>query len=74
MICMPAALRAEEILIALDSAKTKVGFVVTDVLHTVHGSFQLKEGHIVLDSSTGVISGDVVIDAASGDVRQHASR
>lgn len=58
--------------IQLDPAQTTVGFTLSDVLHTVHGTFKLKSGIINFDPATGVASGDVVIDAASGDSGSHA--
>ncbi len=61
------ALRAEELTFELAPEKTQIVFVLTDVLHTVHGQFQLKRGHIAFDRDTRAISGDVVVDAASGN-------
>ncbi len=61
------ALCAEELTVNLDAAKTKVGFVLGDVLHTVRGSFRLKEGHISFNPATNVMTGDLVVDAASGN-------
>ncbi len=60
------ALRAEEVSVDLDPAKTQIAFVLTDVLHTVHGKFDLKRGHVSFDPATGVITGDLIVDAASG--------
>ncbi len=60
-------LRAEELSATLDPVKTKILFTLSDVLHTVHGSFQLKEGHVSFDSATGAITGYVVVNAASGN-------
>jgi polyisoprenoid-binding protein YceI len=37
------------------------------VLHTVRGSFLLKRGNIRFDSATGKASGELVVDAASGE-------
>ena len=63
-----------------DPAQTKVEFTLADVLHTVHGTFQLKHGGIRIDSATGGVSGDLVVDATSGasgssarDHRMHAN-
>ena len=56
----------------LDPAKTTVSFTLSDVLHTVHGTFRLKSGTIHFDPSSGAAGGDVVIDAASGDSGSHA--
>jgi polyisoprenoid-binding protein YceI len=52
---------------ALDPAQTRVEFTLADVLHTVHGSFQLTSGSLRLDAATGKASGELVVDAASGD-------
>ena len=66
-VFMPAALQAEELVVVLDGARTKIDFVLGDILHTVHGNFQLKEGKISFDPSAGVIRGDIIVDAASGN-------
>ena len=51
----------------LDPARTSVKFTLGDVLHTVHGTFQLKHGALQFDPTTGKISGEIVVDAKSGD-------
>lgn len=51
----------------LDPAETKVAFTLPSLLHTVHGSFTLKRGTIQFDPATGKASGELVVDAASGD-------
>ena len=71
-ICIAAALFvptlwAEELTVDLDAANTQIAFVLTDVLHTVHGSFQLRQGHISIDPAAGAIRGEIVVNAASGD-------
>ncbi len=38
-----------------------------DVLHTVHGMFKLKTGLLEFDPSSGKISGEIVVDARSGE-------
>jgi polyisoprenoid-binding protein YceI len=65
LICLPLA--AAENTIELDPARTSVGFTLSDVLHTVHGAFRLKRGSLKFDSATGVASGEIVVDVASGD-------
>lgn len=50
-----------------DPAQTKVEFTLADVLHTVHGTFKLKRGAIHIDAATGAASGEIVVDATSGD-------
>lgn len=58
---------AQDTVLQLVPAKTAVNFTLGDVLHTVHGTFRLKSGTIHFDPSSGAASGDVVIDATSGD-------
>ena len=57
---------AAESTIELDPARTSINFTLADVLHTVHGTFKLKRGSIMFDSSTGKASGEIVVDVASG--------
>ena len=68
-LCQSAV--AQETFLQLDAAKTLVNFTLGDVLHTVHGTFKLKSGTIHFDLSSGAASGDVVIDATSGNSGNH---
>jgi polyisoprenoid-binding protein YceI len=65
---------------AIDPAQTKVEFALGTLLHTVHGDFHLKRGTLTFDPQTGKASGEIVVDAASGesgsparDKRMHAA-
>jgi polyisoprenoid-binding protein YceI len=51
----------------LDPAQTTIEFTLDSTLHTVHGTFKLKSGHISFDAATGKASGEIVVDATSGD-------
>lgn len=51
----------------LDPSQSHVTFTLGDVLHTVHGTFQMKSGVIHFDRATGAASGQLVVDATSGD-------
>ncbi len=62
-----AALCAQPIAIDLDPSKTRIEFTLSDVLHTVHGTFQLKSGHVDVDPESKTISGQFVVDASSGE-------
>jgi polyisoprenoid-binding protein YceI len=53
--------------LTLDPAKTRIDWTLGDVLHTVQGAFQLKSGTIVFDPKTGEASGQILVDAASGN-------
>jgi polyisoprenoid-binding protein YceI len=56
----------DEIVFDLNPAQTEINFTVPDVLHTVHGTFQLKSGTVRFDPATGAASGAVIVDVASG--------
>jgi polyisoprenoid-binding protein YceI len=63
----PGAPRAtEEIVVELDPTQTEIHFTLPDVLHTVHGTFQLKSGTIRFDPATGTASGAVIVNVTSG--------
>jgi len=51
----------------LDPAQTSVKFTVGDVLHTVRGTFRLKRGALRFEPVSGKISGEIVVDAKSGE-------
>lgn len=57
---------AQQVSLDLDPAQSSVKYTLGDVLHTVHGTFQLKRGALQFDASSGKISGDIVVDAKSG--------
>ncbi|MGH9436452.1 MAG: YceI family protein [Terriglobia bacterium] len=64
---MPLLLRAKELSIDLNPAKTKIVFVLSATFHIVHGTFDITEGHLLFDPSTGAMKGDIVVNAASGN-------
>jgi polyisoprenoid-binding protein YceI len=51
----------------LDPAQTSVKFTLGDVLHTVRGTFHLKRGALQLQPASGKISGEIIVDASSGE-------
>lgn len=60
-------LHAQETVVNLDPAQTHVEFALDSTLHTVHGTFKLKSGQIRFDSGTGKASGEITVDATSGE-------
>lgn len=56
-----------EILLTLDTAQSKVHWMVDSTLHTVHGTFALKSGTVYFDPETGKARGEIVVDAPSGE-------
>lgn len=63
---------AQETVVALDPAQTKIEFSVDSTLHTVHGTFRLKSGIIRFDPATGKASGSIAVDATTGDSDSNA--
>lgn len=53
-------------------ANSNVNFTLGDILHTVHGSFKLKQGDVEYNSATGTVRGTLVIDATSGQSGNHS--
>ena len=41
-------------------------WLLGDVLHTVHGSFDVKRGAVHFDPATNKVSGEILVDATSG--------
>lgn len=58
---------AQELVLHCDQGQTAADFTLGDVLHTVKGSFALKQGEIRFDPSSGKIGGEIVFDATSGN-------
>ena len=67
LLTTSTAAAAEETLLVLDPERSAVYFVLGASLHTVRGAFQLERGEIRVDPSGGPASGEVVVDAASGE-------
>jgi polyisoprenoid-binding protein YceI len=63
---LPSA-TASEIVLALDPAESNVHWTVDSTLHTVHGTFALKRGSLWFDPGTGRASGEIVVNATSGE-------
>jgi polyisoprenoid-binding protein YceI len=57
----------QETALHLDPAQTRVEFTLPSLLHTVHGTFQLKHGDLRFDPVGGKASGELVVDATSGE-------
>jgi hypothetical protein len=62
LLLLPSA-HAQESVVNLDPAQTKIDFTLGDVLHTVRRAFKLKSGEIRFDPITGKADGAVIVDA-----------
>jgi hypothetical protein len=63
-VAAPAS--ANEIVLNINPAQSSVHYSVNSSLHTVHGTFAIKRGTLRLDPGTGKATGEIVVDAASG--------
>lgn len=50
----------------VDPAQSSVHWTLGSSLHTVHGTFALKRGSLQVDPATGKATGEIVVDASSG--------
>jgi polyisoprenoid-binding protein YceI len=62
----PAPAQMQEVVLDFVPAQTTVHYTVEATLHAVHGSFDLKRGQVHFNPSTGAISGEIVVDATTG--------
>lgn len=60
------AVAAAEETLQLDPSQSTLKFTLEASLHTVHGSFQLRQGALQFDPASGKVSGDIRADAKSG--------
>ena len=63
-------LLGQTVTIHLDPAQTQIAWTLPDVLHTVHGTFQLSSGSITFNPKSGDASGLFIVNVntgASGD-------
>lgn len=67
-----SAAQTGELKLQFTPADTTINFTLGDVLHTVHGSFQLKRGDVQYDFTTQAVSGALVVDATSGQSGNHS--
>ena len=58
---------AQQVQVTIVPAQTKIEWTLGATLHTVHGTFTLKSGQIAFDPASGNASGELVIEAASGN-------
>jgi polyisoprenoid-binding protein YceI len=64
-LALPA--RAEPFRLVLDPAATEISFRLGARLHTVRGRFALAGGALAFDPDTGAASGEIRVDARSGN-------
>lgn len=67
LLSLVTSAAAQNISLQIDPQKTSVRFTLDAALHSVHGSFQAKPGSLQFDPASGIVSGQIVIDAKSGE-------
>jgi polyisoprenoid-binding protein YceI len=67
ILVLASGLPAQESILTLDPAQTKIEFTLPATGHTVHGTFKLKSGQIRFDTASGKASGAIIADATSGE-------
>jgi polyisoprenoid-binding protein YceI len=65
-LSIPAHAQSTELKFQFSPANTAIKFTLGDILHTVHGSFQLKRGDAEYDLINEAARGTLVADATSG--------
>ena len=58
---------AQQTALQVDPSKTSVSFTLDAALHSVHGTFRARPTALQYDAASGRISGEIVVDAKSGD-------
>jgi polyisoprenoid-binding protein YceI len=72
-LCSVAVIaQSQELRLQFDAAKTTIAFTLGDVLHTVHGSFHLKSGDVSYNIGSKSVSGNLTVDATSGQSGNHS--
>lgn len=60
------AVFSQQMAMDFDPAATKINWSLAGNVHTTHGTFQLKEGHVDVNTANGHVSGELVVAADSG--------
>lgn len=66
-----ARAQAGKVTVHLDPARSEVHWTLSDITHTVKGTFKLKGGMVAFDPKTGVAEGELLVDVDSGDSGNH---
>jgi polyisoprenoid-binding protein YceI len=63
----PASQSSGPLVLSIDAAQSMVHWTLDSSLHTVHGTFRVKRGTLTVDPASGKATGEIVVDAASGE-------
>lgn len=62
----PAGHGGESLSFRVEPETSRISFTLDATAHTVEGSFDVRSGFVRLDTSTGELSGEVVVDLTTG--------
>lgn len=71
LCCTAATAQSQELRLQFDPSKATIAFTLGDILHTVHGSFQLRSGDVEYKVASKSVIGSLVVDATSGQSGNH---
>jgi len=57
----------QQLAVEFDKTATKIDWILVGNVHTVHGTFRLKQGAVTFDQGNGNLSGELVVETDSGD-------
>ena len=66
-LCLIVPALGQQLSVNFDPAATKINWSLNGNVHTTHGTFRLKAGHVVVNAANGHISGELVVEAESGE-------
>ncbi len=72
VLCFAPVGWSQQMAVDFDPATTKINWSLVGNVHTTHGTFQLKQGHVTVNPANGEISGELVVAANSGDSENSA--
>jgi polyisoprenoid-binding protein YceI len=58
---------AQDLVLQLDPTQSTITFTLGAALHNVHGTFQPKKGALRTNPASGKLSGEIVVNAKSGE-------
>ena len=62
-----AVILGQQMSVDFDPRATKINWSLVGNVHTTHGTFQLKQGHVEMNSASGEASGELIVEANSGN-------
>lgn len=66
ILTAPALSQSQQLRLEFTPANTTITFTLGDILHTVHGSFKLKQGDVEYQIGSPAVGGALDVDATSG--------